>query len=246
MGVSGADVVRTTADGDRVSISLPRAVGGVRWYGLTRFSGPGLRRDVATAPSGRHRALPAEVLPGARVTTYRRRGFDLHVYEARDRSEARLVWEGPHHQASTRFPGPAPRAEVLDRLVATLDFADDPSGPRLTPRPAVGVEQYGTLLAGWGDDVVLMIRDLRRARDLLPPWQGLLQRNGELWKRPLGLDAGAAAALEGTVHAWRYVLATDSALCEIVFPADGGPTRRGRSADWAWTVLSGVSATWSG
>ncbi|RBQ20131.1 hypothetical protein DP939_09930 [Spongiactinospora rosea] len=244
-----AQAVLRAADGARVTVDLPAQAGGLEWYGHTRMAGPGLLRAYDLAPAGQHKVIPGKILPGARREVRGRKGYDLVLYEAADRSRSCLVWAGPYNEATTWFAGPAPRSAVLDSITTSVRFRDSRQGATLTPRRGTGpgVRQYGTFVVGMGDRLVVMIRDARAARDGLPEWRGARLGDAEVWKERLDLDPATRAALAGTPFEWRYVYATGTAAYTVVFPTrPGRDETRGLAAGTVVdTVLTGIRVRWS-
>jgi hypothetical protein len=239
---------RLAADGARLAIDLPVETGPLEWHGHTRIAAPGLLRAFSLAPAGHGKAIPTHIFPGGRAETFRRRGYDLRLYEAADRSGSCLLWAGPYHEATTWFSGPAPRQSVLNALVAAVEFADGPEGARLTPRVKAGTQQFSTMVFGINDRVSIMISDARSARESLPDWQGMTRGDMEVWKDALALDPDQKAALAGTPYEWRYTFATPTAIFTVVFPKDG--TQAGVARDAAGdamveAVLGGVRVEWA-
>jgi hypothetical protein len=241
-------VQRIAADGSVVTLSVPAEAGAMRWFGATRVVGPAINRSFGLAQAGQHKVIPKKIFPGGRVQAFRRVGFDLVLYEASDRSDSCLVWAGPYNEVTTWFGGPAPREAVLDHLVSLLLFTDSPSGARFGPDPAASLEQQSTRVYGWADDVVLMIRDARTSRDQLPPWRGLTMGDAELWKERLDLGQEQAEELAGSPFEWRYVMASPTAVTEIIFPLQPGAYRAAAASALARVdaVVQGVRASWSG
>lgn len=239
---------RLAADGARLTIDLPLEAGTLEWHGHTRIAAPGLLRAFSLAPAGHGKAVPTHIFPGGRAETFRRRGYDLRLYEAADRSNSCLVWAGPYHEATTWFGGPAPRQPVLNALVAAVEFADSPEGATMTPRVQVGTQQFGTQVFGVNDRVLVMAKDARTARESLPGWQGMTRDGMEVWKDALALDPEQKAALAGTPYEWRYTFASPTAVFTVMFPKDG--TEAGVSRDAAGdamveAVLDGVRVEWA-
>lgn len=248
MGTSVAEVIRTGPDGSRLTVALPAAAGEVAWHGLTKLSGPNSFLSVSLSPAGEHRSFRVGEFEGGRAEVFRRRGYDLHVYESADRADSALVWVGPYNEASTMFSGPAPQLAVLNRMASMVDFADSAHGATITPKPGTGLQQHESLVVGWGEQIVVMVRDAAGSRAALPEWQGHQRGDAEIWKRPLDLPEDQAAAVAGSPYESRYTIANSSAAFDVIFPSDpDGPRLRGARADrWAEEVLAGIAVTRSG
>jgi hypothetical protein len=234
---------RRAADGARLTVDLPLEAGTLEWHGHTRIAAPGLLRAFSLAPAGHGKAVPTHIFPGGRAETFRRRGYDLRLYEAADRSNSCLIWAGPYHEATTWFNGPAPRQSVLNALVSAVAFADSPEGATMRPRV-----QAGTQVFGINDRVLVMASDARSARESLPGWQGATRGDMEVWKDALALDPEQKAALAGTPYEWRYTFATPTAVFTVMFPKDG--TEVGVAGDpqdqaMVEAVLGGVRVEWA-
>ncbi|MHA6793382.1 hypothetical protein ACVGVM_07640 [Pseudonocardia bannensis] len=245
--VESMDVTRVAPSGEPVDLSLPAALGGYRWYGNTRFVGPRVARQFFLAPAGEHRAIPNNILRGARESRRTFRGYDAVVFEAPDRSDAALVLAGPYHEATTWFGGPAPDAEGLSRLVNTFSFVDSPSGATLRPASDLLVQQPDVTLIGRSAGSILMVRRSAEALPTLPDWAGLPLPGGELWRGERVLDPAQAALVEGTPHQWRYLLAGESAVMDLVLlgPESGRPaTPLGEEQIVA--ALAALGARWGG
>ncbi|PZG02513.1 hypothetical protein [Micromonospora deserti] len=244
-----AEVVRTAPDGARVSVTVPATAGTLKWYGTIRFNGPDFLRDFSFAEAGAHQVIPKKILPGARTEVFRRRGFDLVVYEAADRSDACLVIAGPHNEATTWFGGPAPRPAVLNRITSMVDFADSPTGARLTPRPGANLQQFGTMVIGSDARMTIMIKDARQVRDQLPTWRGLVQGEAEVWRSRMDVHETKAAKLAGTPFEWRYTYANPTAVFDVAFRDETPPGITLNVAvdeDYVNSMLSGLRVTWAG
>ncbi len=242
-----ADVSRIAASGAPVNMTLPTALGEHRWYGSTRFAGPGMARQFFLAPAGEHRVIASHIMPGARESRRTLRGCDAVLFEAPDRSDAALVMAGPYNEATTWFAGPAPAPDGLARLVNTFTFADSPAGASLTPISDLLVQQPGVTMIGRSDRSVLMLRRATEALPTLPDWAGMRLASGELWRGPRLLDPAQAGLVAGTPHQWRYLLAGDSAVLDLVLlgPESGLPAS---SLDEQQIVdaLSALGAHWGG
>ncbi|NMH96005.1 hypothetical protein [Pseudonocardia acidicola] len=219
------EVSRIALSGVPVDLTLPAVLGDYRWYGNTRFAGPRLARQFFLAPAGEHRAIPTHILPRARESRRTFRGYDAVLFEAPDRSDAALVLAGPYHEATTWFGGPAPDADGLGRLVNTLRFVDSPSGATLRPASDLLVVQPDVTLIGRNAASVLMVRRSAEALPTLPDWAGLRLPGGELWRGERVLDPAQSDLVAGTPHRWRYLLAGDSAVLDLVLlgPESGRP-----------------------
>ncbi|MEV0612837.1 hypothetical protein AB0I81_05865 [Nonomuraea sp. NPDC050404] len=241
-------LTRLAADGARLTIDLPVETGTLEWHGHTRIAAPGLLRAFSLAPAGHSKAVPTHIFPGGRAETFRRRGYDLRLYEAADRSNSCLIWAGPYHEATTWFNGPAPRQSVLNSLAAAIEFADGPEGAKVTPRLKVGTQQFGTSVFGISDRVLIMALDARTARESLPDWQGMARGDVEVWKDALALDPEQKAALTGTPYEWRYTFASPTAVFTVMFPKDGteaAALRNSRDQAMVDAVLGGVRVEWA-
>ncbi|MDF5755726.1 hypothetical protein [Spongiactinospora sp. TRM90649] len=246
MVATTARAVLRSADGARVTVDLPPAAGTLRWFGHTRMAGPRLLRAFDLAPVGQHAVIPKKILPGASPRVVTRRGHDLIVYEAADRSNSCLVWAGPYHEATTWFGGPAPRQDVLERITRSVRFRDAPEGANLGPRRGAGIRQYGTIVAGMSKHLIVTIRDAGSAKPGLPEWRGAPLGEAEVWKERLDLDPAHHAALRGTPFEWRYIYATCTAAYTVIFPAHpAAPNIRAQSAgDAVDAVLAGIRVRW--
>jgi hypothetical protein len=244
---SVAELIRSAPDGSSCTLSLPPEAGVLEWFGKTRFAGPEFLRDLGFAPAGQHQVIPRKIFPGGRQETFRRRGFDLMLFEATDRSDSCLVWVGPHHEATTWFGGPAPRRDVLDRMVSTLTFTDSPSGAYLTAEPAANLQQYATMLVGQNDQLLLMISDAPTQRHLVPTAQGTVRGDAEIWRERLELDGVQRDMLAGTPFEWRYLIVFPTAIVEVIFPVSPTATQTTEVSDetLVTSVLSGLQASWS-
>jgi len=244
--VGRIETTRITPSGERLRLTVPTAFGSYRWYGSTRFTGPRTARQFLLAPAGEHRVIPAKILPGARVSSRSLRGYDAVVYEAADRSDSALVLAGPRHEATTWFGGPAPEAGALARLVETFRFVDSADGASLTPASDLLVQQPDVTVAGRNADSVLMVRRAAEALPTLPDWAGLRLPGGlELWKADRNLEARLAAAVDGTAHQWRYLLAGPQAVMDLVLlgPESGRPATA-LDDDALVDALGALTAVW--
>ncbi|GAA1830404.1 hypothetical protein GCM10009836_05480 [Pseudonocardia ailaonensis] len=245
--MSGTETTRVTPSGQRLHLTVPTAFGPYRWYGSTRFTGPRMARQFFLAPAGEHRVIPTKILPGARTSVRSLRGFDAIVVEAADRSDSALVLAGPHHEATTWFGGPAPEAGALAKLVDTFRFVDSADGASLTPASDLLVQQPDVTVAGRNADSVLMVRRAAEALPTLPDWAGLTLAGGlELWKADRNLESGQAAAVAGTVHQWRYLIAGPQAVMDLVLlgPESGRP-QTGLDGDSLVDALGSLTAVWN-
>jgi hypothetical protein len=243
------EVVRTAPDGARVSVAVPTTAGTLKWYGTARFSGPGFSRDFSFAQAGAHKVIPKKILRDARTQVFRRNGFDVVIYESGDRSDSCLVLAGPHNEATSWFGGPAPRPEVLNRIISMLTFTDSPTGARLIAKPGANLQQYGMMLIGSDARMTLMIRDARNARDQLPAWRGLVQGDAEVWRSRMNLREEKVDKLTGTPFEWRYTYANPTAVFEVTFRDEPPP---GIALDvtvdegYVNAMLSGLRVSWAG
>ncbi|MFC4945598.1 hypothetical protein [Pseudonocardia sp. GCM10023141] len=218
-------VSRIAASGVPVELTLPAALGELRWYGNARFLGPRTARQFFLAPAGEHRLIPTHVLPGARESRVPMRGFDAVVYEAPDRSDSALVLAGPHHEATTWFGGPAPDAAGLNALLTSFRFTDAAQGATLVPMSDLLVRQTDVSIIGRSPRSVLVARRAVEALPTLPDWAGLRMAGGEMWRAGRVLDPRSAALVKGTPHEWRYLVAGPTAAMDVVFlgPESGRP-----------------------
>ncbi|MEO3927141.1 hypothetical protein ABGB07_25220 [Micromonosporaceae bacterium B7E4] len=243
------EVVRAAPDGAQVSVTLPPEVGTLKWYGATRFSGAQFLRDFSFAQAGAHKVIPHKIFPGGRTEVFRRRGFDLIVYEAADRSDGCLVFAGPHNEATTWFGGPAPRPAVLNRIISMVTFTDSPAGARMTANPAANLQQHGTMLIGSDARMTLMVRDARQARSELPTWQGMARGDTEVWRSRMDLREEDASRLAGTPFEWRYTFANPTSVFDVTFrstPPPGVRLAKTVDEDHVNTVLAGLQVSWAG
>jgi hypothetical protein len=239
-------VARIAPTGSPVDLTVPAALGALRWYGSTRFTGPRMARHFFLAPAGEHQVIPRKLLPGAREQRIPMRGYDAVLFEAADRSDAALAMVGPHHEATTWFGGPAPGPRGIDALLSTFRFTDAARGAALVPASDLLIRQSGVSVIGRSDHVVLSVREAAEALSSLPEWAGMAVAGGELWRTGRALQPAVAAAVAGTPHAWRYLLAGDSAVTDVVLlgPESGRPALPLRD-DAVVAALSMLSARWS-
>jgi len=215
-GQNGVDVWRVAASGEPVELTLPGLLGEFRWYGSTRFTGPRMARQFFLAPAGEHAAIPAKILPGARVTRRSMRGYDAVVFEAADRTDSALVLAGPYNEATTWFGGPAPDAAGVERLLRTLRFTDSANGATLVPASDLLVRQPDVTLVGRSERSVLVVRRAAEMLPTLPEWAGLTLPGGELWRAGRVLDQVQAGRVLGGPHQWRYLLAGPTLGMDLV------------------------------
>ncbi|MDN5860214.1 MAG: hypothetical protein L0H84_16510 [Pseudonocardia sp.] len=229
-----------------MDLTVPAALGALRWYGSTRFTGPRLARHFFLAPVGEHRVIPRKLLRGARARRVPMRGHDAVLYEAPDRSDAALALVGPYHEATTWFGGPAPDARGIDALLATFRFTDSDRGASIVPASDLLIRQTGVSVLGRNERAVLSVRQAAEALPSLPAWAGLPVVGGELWRTGRALDPPAAAAVAGTPHAWRYLIAGPSAVTDLVLlgPESGRPAT-GLGDDAVVAAISAVTARWT-
>jgi hypothetical protein len=241
---AGPAIIRRIApSGDAVVLTLPAELGELRWYASTRLTGPGMARQFFVAPRGEHRAIPRHLMPGARERRLPMRGADAVVFEATDRSDAALVVVGPHHEATTWFGGPAPDPAGLAGLLAAVRFADAPAGAALTPASDLLVRQAGVTLIGRGARSTVLVRGASDALPSLPAWAGAPVPGGELWRVERVLAPQVAATVAGTAHEWRYLLASETAVVDVVL--HGPESRQPPVAEpAAVAALSAVAARW--
>jgi hypothetical protein len=218
-------VSRIAPTGSPVDLTVPAALGALRWYGSTRFTGPRLTRHFFLAPAGEHQVIPRKLLRGAREHRIPMRGYDAVLFEAPDRSDAALALVGPHHEATTWFGGPAPGPRGIDSLIATFTFTDAERGAALVPTSDLLIRQSGVSVIGRSEHAVLSVREAAEALPSLPEWAGMAVSGGELWRTGRALDPVARAAVADTPHAWRYLLAGASAVTDVVLlgPESGRP-----------------------
>jgi hypothetical protein len=239
-------VARIAPTGAPVDLTIPTALGALRWYGSTRFTGPRLARHFFMAPAGEHQVVPRKLLRGAIERRIPMRGYDAVLFEAPDRSDAALVMVGPHHEATTWFGGPAPAARGIDALLATFRFTDSDRGASIVPASDLLIRQTGVSVLGRSDRAVLSVRQAAEALPSLPEWAGLPVVGGELWRTGRALDPVAASAVAGTPHAWRYLLAGSSAVTDVVLlgPESGRPAIP-LADDAVVAALSSLTARWA-
>ncbi|MGH3862488.1 hypothetical protein [Actinokineospora sp.] len=244
--IGARSLSRTAPDGGRLSLVLPEAAGEVEWFGATRFAGGGTARDFSFAEVGQYRVIPKKIFPGGQHEVFRRTGFDLHTFEAANRTDSCLVWVGPHSEMTTWFGGPLPRTDVLNRLVSSVRFTDSPTGATVSSHSST-VQQHTTILIAQNDRLIMMFRDARSARPLVPEWQGLAHGDGELWRTSRALDADDLARVRGTALEWRYHVANPTAYFDVSFHAPHSVAALD-AADvdaLATAVLDGTRASWS-
>lgn len=245
-GVATQTVTRIAPTGAPVDLAIPAALGAMRWYGSTRFTGPRLARHFFMAPAGEHQVVSRKLLPGARERRIPLRGHDALLVEAPDRSDAALVLVGPYHEATTWFGGPAPDPRGIDALLATFRFTDSDRGAALVPVSDLLIRQTGVSVLGRSDRAVVSVRQAAEALPSLPEWAGMTVAGGELWRTGRALDPPAAAAVAGTPHAWRYLLAGPTAVTDVVLlgPESGRPAVP-LGDDAVVAALSALTARWS-
>jgi hypothetical protein len=238
---------RIAPSGARVHLAVPGMLGRMRWYAGTRFTGPRTARQFFLAPRGEHRAIPTQILPGARERRVTLRGADAVLYEAPDRSDAALVLVGPHHEATTWFGGPAPADRGLAALLEEFRFTDDPAGATLVPASDLLLRESDVALIGRSERATLVARRAVDALPTLPEWAGLRLPAGELWRADRILDGVASALVTGTVHQWRYVLAGDSTALELVLHGpESGRSPLELTGDQVLDALGALDARWAG
>jgi hypothetical protein len=228
-------VSRIAPTGSPVDLTVPAALGALRWYGSTRFTGPRLARHFFLAPAGEHQVIPRKLLPGAREQRIPMRGYDAVLFEAADRSDAALAMVGPYHEATTWFGGPAPGPRGIDAL-----------GAALVPASDLLIRQSGVSVIGRSEHAVLSVREAAEALSSLPEWAGLAVSGGELWRTGRALDPAVRAAVADTPHAWRYLLAGGSAVTDVVLlgPESGRPALS-IGEDVVVAALSMLTARWT-
>ncbi|RZT84855.1 hypothetical protein EV383_1711 [Pseudonocardia sediminis] len=239
------EISRVAPTGDPVRLGLPAALGRQDWYGSTRFAGRQMSRQFSFAPAGQHRVIPTTIMPGARTSTRSFRGFDAVLHEAPDRSDAALVLAGPYNEATTWFGGPAPDISGINALLSTLQFVDSERGATLSPAARDLVQQPDVTVVGRSAEAMIMVRRGTEALPSLPDHAGMVLPGGELWKAKRRLEPGQEAAVSGTPHQWRYVVATPTAVMNVVLlgPESGRPVT-GLSDDGVVGALSALGASW--
>lgn len=246
MSATLAQITRAAADGARLTIDLPDAAGTLEWHGVTKIAGPGFARSFSLAQRGGNSAIPTHIFPGGRVESFQRRGYDLTLYEAADRSDSCLIWVGPHNEATTWFNGPAPRRSVLNALVAAVDFADTPEGATVKARVPAVLQQFGTTVIGANDRLTIMATDARTSRESLPDWQGANRGSEEVWKVALDVDPDQKPRLAGTPYEWKYTFANAGAVFTVQFTYDlDNASMRAADTGLADAVLAGLKVQWS-
>ncbi len=242
------ETVRIAPDGAHVTFVTPEREQAVVWSGGVKIMGHNVNMHIDLAPVGEHEFVVKHEIPGAHIQTFRRSGFDLKLIEAADRSDSRLFWAGPFNEASTSFPGPAPREQVLNRVVSMVTFKDSPDGATVIPVEGANLQQVDTMVVAATDNMVIFARSAAGAPGQLPHWRGTSRGAEEVWKQALDLDEEQAQRLSGTPHQWRYTFANDTTLFDVVFPdqAVGLEARNARSLEWAEDILSTVRVTWAG
>lgn len=238
---------RSAPDGSRVQVSVPGNVGDIQWFGTTRFSGPNFMRDFSFAPVGQYKVIPTRIMPGASQQSFRRRGYDLILFEAADRSDSCLVWVGPHNEVTTWFGGPAPREEVLNRIISAVRFTDSESGARIVAEPAANLQQHSTMLVGRAEQVLLMLRDAKPFKHTVPTWQGMQQGDVEVWRTERAVEGPQMEQLRGTAFEWRYLAASPTAMWDVVFePRSENAQLAAADVDsFATSVLADTRVSWA-
>ncbi|MGI5129171.1 hypothetical protein ACQEVB_20365 [Pseudonocardia sp. CA-107938] len=239
-------ISRIAPTGSVVDLVVPAALGALRWYGSTRFTGPRLARHFFLAPAGEHQVIPRKLLPGAREQRIPMRGYDAVLFEAADRSDAALALVGPFHEATTWFGGPAPGPRGIDNLISTFRFTDAAGGASLVPASDLLVRQSGVSVIGRSDHALVSVREAAEALPSLPEWAGLAVAGGELWRTGRALEPAVASLVADTAHAWRYLLAGPSAVTDVVLlgPESGRPAI-GLAEDAVVAALSALTARWT-
>lgn len=231
------EVTRVSPTGSTVGLVIPESLGEHTWYATTRLAGDRTVRQFTVAPVGQHEVIPSRIMPGATRSDWQFHGHDVVLFEAPERRDACLLWIGPYHEATTWFGGPAPSRRGLNRLLGSVEFADDPNGAVVRPRVAQYTRQFGTTVIGSGPTSYLAARPAPDALGALPDWAGLTLAGGELWRSPRMLSGDAAASAAGTIHEFRYLLANPTCALDIVL---NGPEAGGVPADLGHDDLTGV------
>jgi hypothetical protein len=239
-------ITRTAPSGSAVRLLIPQALGDYQWYGNTRFLGPRVQRQFFLAPAGEHRVIPRKILAGGREVRQTFRGHDVVLFEAADRSDAALVWAGPHSEATTWFGGPAPDASMLRYMIGTVEFRDSANGAALKPTSPY-VRSTETSLIGMNGTSRMIVRSAAEALPLLPDWAGLKLPGGELWRAPRGLIPADAGRVAGSPHQWRYLLASPTAVLDVVLLGpESGRSPTALTDNELVETLSALSVSWSG
>ena len=214
-------ITRIVPSGESVVLSIPTEFGVHRWFANTKFVSQRGVRQFTIAPVGQWQRIQTELLPNARKTTWQRRGHDVAVFEAADRSNSCLTFVGPYHEAITWFGGPAPDSSGLNNLLGAFEFMDSPAGAVLRPRFERYVQAFGTMVVGSGTDSLMMIRSANDGLSLLPEWAGRQLKNGELWRTTRALSPEQAEKVIGTPMQWRYILANPTCVIDVMLQPHG-------------------------
>ncbi|GAB3204814.1 hypothetical protein GCM10027294_00670 [Marinactinospora endophytica] len=233
---------RIAADGSEFTVEGAAPLGSLSWSGITRISGDAFHRQYSIAPAGRHEVIPRKLLPGAREEVRHHRGHDLLLYNGE--AQSCLVWAGPHHDAVSWFAGPAPSGDALERVIGVVEFVDAPGGASVRPVAGDSFRQFGTVAIGRCDEAVLMVRSARDALPDLPEWQGLTRDDVEIWRMPVDDGAGDSAPREDSPFGWRYMIAGESALLEVIFVGPSGDVPKMAESD-VGSVLENIQARWT-
>ncbi|MGC4845916.1 hypothetical protein ACLQ3F_01660 [Micromonospora sp. DT15] len=243
-------MIRIAPDGARLDIDLPQEFGKPDWVCVTRISGVRVQRDFHVTAVGQYQVIQKKMMPGASKRVFARKGYDVHLYEAADRSDSCLVWVGPYHEATTWFGAAAPRSELLASLINSIHFEDSENGAQVRPSVPQMSQQHGTLVAAWSEWAFLCIRPAEEAAAVLPEWRGLVRDDQEIWRSDRGLEGAEGERLAGTAYQWRYVVAGPQTVTELTFHPPGSPLRPQVLSDdpdrRASAVLDGLRATWAG
>ncbi|MBY8871115.1 hypothetical protein K7640_04555 [Micromonospora sp. PLK6-60] len=190
------------------------------------------------------------MLPGASVRTFVRRGYDVLLYEAADRTDSCLVWVGPYHEATTWFGAAAPRPDLVASLINLIRYEDAPDGARLTSTSPRLTQQHGTVLTGWSEWAWLAVRSAAEGAGVLPDWRGMTSGDREIWRGQRGLEDAERAQLTGTAYEWRYLIAGPDSVAEVTLHPPGSPLRPAGLRDdadrRAAALVDGLRVSWSG
>ena len=217
-------LTRIAPTGVSVALSIPEEFGTHRWFASTKLASQQGVRQFTIAPVGQYRMIPKRILPNAKSTSWQRRGHDIVLFEAVDRSNSCLVFLGPYHEATTWFGGPAPDQRGLNTVVGMVDFVDSAQGAVLKPRLSHYVRTFGTIVVGSGTSSLLMIRSATEGLSSLQEWSGRRVTGGELWRTNRALPQDQAARVGGTIQEWRYIWANPSCVVDVLMhPQETAP-----------------------